>query len=64
MLSAALAFVGKLDDARAATLSGLTLNPSFTIRRYRASSSCSHPAYIAGRERIYEGLRVAGVPEG
>jgi hypothetical protein len=23
-----------------------------------------HPAYLAGRERVYEGLRMAGVPEG
>ena len=42
---------------------GLALQPSFTIRRFRASAACNHPAYLAGRERTYEGLRMAGVPE-
>jgi TolB-like protein len=63
-LAAALALVGELDEARATAQAGLALNPSFTIRRYRTSTASSHPVYLAGRERIYEGLRMAGVPEG
>jgi tetratricopeptide (TPR) repeat protein len=63
-LAAALACVGKLDEARASTQSGLALNPSFTIRRHRASAACSHPAYLAGRVRLHEGMRMAGVPDG
>jgi len=51
-------------EARAAAQAGLALHPSFTIQRYRASAACSHPAYLAGRERTYEGLRMVGVPEG
>jgi TolB-like protein len=63
-LAAVLAHVGELDEARAFAQSGLALNPSFTISRYRTYIPSNHPAYLAGRERIYEGLRMAGVPEG
>lgn len=63
-LAAALAHLGELDEARAAVKAGLALHPGFTIRRYRASATCKHPAYLAGRERTYEGLRMAGVLEG
>jgi tetratricopeptide (TPR) repeat protein len=63
-LAAALAQLGELDEASAAARTGLALNPGFTISRYRASAACNHPAYLAGRERVYEGLRMAGVPEG
>jgi TolB-like protein len=63
-LAAVLAHLGELDEARAAAQAGLTLNPSFGIRRYRANVPSSHPVYLAGRERVYEGLRLAGVPEG
>ena len=63
-LAAALALVGELDEARATAQAGLALNPSFTIRRYRTNTPSNHPVYLAGRERVYEGLRMAGVPEG
>ena len=63
-LAAALALVGELDEARATVQAGLALNPSFTIRRYRTNTSSNHPVYLAGRERVYEGMRMAGVPEG
>jgi hypothetical protein len=63
-LAAVLAHLGELDEARAAAQAGLTLNPSFGIRRYRANVPSSHPVYLAGRERVYEGLRLAGLPEG
>jgi tetratricopeptide (TPR) repeat protein len=63
-LAAALALVGELDEARAAAQAGLALNPSFSIRRYRANTPSSHPVFLAGRERAIEGMRLAGVPEG
>ena len=63
-LAAALALVGELDEARATVQAGLALNPSFTIRRYRTNTPSNHPVYLAGRERVYEGMRMAGVPEG
>ena len=63
-LAAALAQLGELNEARAIAQAGLALLPGFTISRYRASAHNDHPAYLAGRERTYEGLRMAGVPEG
>jgi tetratricopeptide (TPR) repeat protein len=63
-LAAALALVGELDEARATAQAGLALNPSFTIRRYRTHGPSNHPVYLAGRERVIEGMRLAGVPEG
>jgi tetratricopeptide (TPR) repeat protein len=63
-LAAVLALIGELDEARAAAQAGLALNPSFSIRRYRTNSPSNHPVYLAGRERVCEGLRLAGVPEG
>ncbi len=63
-LAAALARLGRLDQAHAAVQAGLALDPGFTIRRFRAIELSDHPAYLAGRERIYEGMRLAGVPEG
>jgi tetratricopeptide (TPR) repeat protein len=63
-LAAALAHVGELDEARATAQAGLALNPSFSIRRFRTNTPSNHPVYLAGRERVYEGMRLAGVPEG
>jgi tetratricopeptide (TPR) repeat protein len=63
-LAAVLAHVGELDEARALAQAGLALNPSFSIGRYRTNNSSDHPVYLAGRERVYEGMRMAGVPEG
>jgi len=63
-LAAALALLGLLDEARVVAKTGLTLDPGFTIRRCRAGALSDHPNYLAGRERSYEGMRMAEVPEG
>ena len=63
-LAAALGLLGALDEARAAARAGLALNPGFTIRRLRAAKSSDNPTYLAGQERLCEGMRLAGVPEG
>jgi TolB-like protein/class 3 adenylate cyclase len=63
-LAAAFARLGKLDEGRAAVNSGLALDPRFTIRRFRANAPSDNPIYLAGRERLVEGMRLAGVPEG
>jgi TolB-like protein len=63
-LAAALARLGWLDEAKAAAQAALALNPSFTIRRVRANVPSDNATYLAGRERILEGMRLAGVPEG
>jgi TolB-like protein/class 3 adenylate cyclase/Tfp pilus assembly protein PilF len=64
-LAAVLARLGKLDEARAAVNAGLALDPRFTIRRYRdvTYANSDDPTYRAGRERLIEGMRLAGVPE-
>jgi TolB-like protein len=63
-LAAALAHLGELDEARASAQAGLALNPSFTISRFRRNAPGSNPTFLSNRERFYEGMRLAGVPEG
>jgi hypothetical protein len=63
-LAAALARLGRLHEAREAVRAGLELNPSLTLSRLRSSAFSDHPVYLAGRERMYDGLRKAGMPEG
>jgi TolB-like protein len=63
-LAAALALRGSLDEARSAAAAGLAVSPGFTIRRFRAAQPSDNPTFLAGQERMCEGMRVAGVPEG
>jgi hypothetical protein len=63
-LASALALRGSLDEARAAAQAGLALYAGFTIRRFRSADVGDNPTYLAARERMSEGLRLAGVPEG
>ncbi len=63
-LAAALAQLGRLDEAREAVGAGLALDPTFTVRRYRAGTPSSNPTYLEQRKRIYDAFRKAGVPEG
>ena len=63
-LAAALGLLGALDEARTAAKPGLALDPSFTIRRLLVTQSSDNPSYLAGRERVCAGMRLAGVPEG
>jgi tetratricopeptide (TPR) repeat protein len=63
-IAAALAQLGRLDEARAAAQAGLALDPTFTLRRFRVGASSDNPNYLTQRERIYDGMRMAGVPEG
>jgi TolB-like protein len=63
-IAAALTRLGHLDQARAAAQAGLTLDPNFTISRFRSHVASDNPTYLAGRERACNGMRMAGVPEG
>ncbi|VIO78780.1 Adenylate cyclase [Bradyrhizobium ivorense] len=63
LLAATLGLLGTRDEARAVATAGLALNPSFTIRLFRAFSASDNATYLAGRERVCEGMRLAGVPE-
>jgi TolB-like protein len=61
----ALAMMGNLREARSSADAGLALDPDFTIRRYRMNGwQHANPVWRARRERFYDGMRMAGVPEG
>jgi TolB-like protein len=62
--AAALALAGELNEARSIAEAGLALDHSFTVRRYRINAKGDNPIYLARRERFYDGMRLAGVPEG
>jgi tetratricopeptide (TPR) repeat protein len=64
-LAAALARLGRLDEARSTVKTGLALNPTFTVTRARAlwTATSGDPTYLTGLEPAFEGLRIAGLPE-
>ena len=64
-MAAALAQLGRIDEARSAVKAGLALNPSFTISRGRVAWTAwsDDLTFLAGLERIFDGMRKAGVPE-
>ena len=62
-LAAALAHVGRLDEARSAVQAGLALDPTFTISRFRARASSDNPTYLdsaRAHPRRHAQGRVAG----
>ncbi|WP_247333495.1 adenylate/guanylate cyclase domain-containing protein [Bradyrhizobium sp. 147] len=63
-LAAASALSGRATEAREARNAGLRLDPNFTVARFRNERRSENPTFLAQRERIYEGLSLAGVPEG
>jgi tetratricopeptide (TPR) repeat protein len=62
-LAAALAHLGRMEEAREAARMGLELNPGFTLAGYQAARPSNHPVHLASRERVHEGMRLAGLPE-
>jgi TolB-like protein len=66
VLGAALALLGRLDEARCAVRAGLALNPTFTVARARGvwSAMSDDPIRVAQLERLLDGIRKAGAPEG
>ena len=66
VLAAALAQLGRLDEARSAVKAGLALNPAFAISRARAvwTAMSDDPTYLAQLEPIFEGMRKAGAAGG
>lgn len=63
-LAAALAHLGRLDEARATAKTVLALDPTTTVQRTRTAYAGRHPVFMSQRERLLEGMRLAGVPEG
>jgi TolB-like protein/class 3 adenylate cyclase len=65
-LAAALAQLGRTDEAHSAVKAGLALYPAFTIARVRAAWTAfsDDPTFLAQlRDQIFEGMRKAGLPE-
>jgi tetratricopeptide (TPR) repeat protein len=64
-LAAALAQLGRLDEARYEVKAGLALNSGFTVSRVSAARTAQSddPTYLGQLEPILEGMRKAGVPE-
>jgi hypothetical protein len=63
-LAACLAHLGKLGEARAEVNAGFAIDPNFTIKRFCAGIQSDNSAFLAQRERVAKGMRLAGVPEG
>jgi len=64
-LAAMLSLTGKTAEARETLRRYLALpgTKSRTIAHWRALSWADNPGYLALREKLYEGLRCAGMPE-
>ena len=62
-LASACSLAGRNEEAGAAVSAYTRLHPIMTINKLRSSRYSDHPAYLAWRERFYEGLRKAGLPE-
>jgi hypothetical protein len=54
---------GHASRRRGAAREGLSIDPTFTVRRYRADAPSDNPVFLAGRQRIYEMMRKIGLPE-
>jgi tetratricopeptide (TPR) repeat protein len=52
-LASALAHLDRLDDAGLAVQAGLSLDPTFTVSRFRKGAFSTNPTYLALRERVY-----------
>jgi TolB-like protein len=63
VLAGALALAGLLAEAAEVRAVAQRLVPGFTIARFRAGAASDDPVYLAQREQMYRGLRLAGVPE-
>ncbi len=63
ILAAALANLGRVDEARSEVKTALALDPRFTIASFRATAWSDNPVFLAQREHVTDGMRKAGVPE-
>jgi len=63
MLAAACALAGRVEDAQDALVEFRRLRPGVGIASLRAEAMSRDPKYLALRERVYEGLQLAGLEE-
>ena len=64
-LAAALAQLGRLEEARSAVKTGLALDPAYAVSRLRTNLAArsDNPTFLAQLEPVLDGMRKAGVPE-
>jgi Tfp pilus assembly protein PilF len=62
-LAGALALAGRAAEAQAALAEFRKAMPAATTARLRAQAYSTEPGFVAQRERLYDGLRIAGLPE-
>ena len=63
VLAGALALAGLLAEAAATCAVARRLGPEFTIGKFRTEAVGDNPVYLSQRERLCDGLLMAGVPE-
>jgi TolB-like protein len=63
ILAGGLGLAGLLAEAAEVCAVARRLAPNFTIAKFRAEAVSDNPVYLAQRERMCEGLQMAGVPE-
>jgi TolB-like protein/class 3 adenylate cyclase/tetratricopeptide (TPR) repeat protein len=64
LLAAALANLGRVEEARSEVGAALALDPQSTIASFHAAAWSDNPVYLAQRQHIIDGLRKVGAPEG
>jgi TolB-like protein/Flp pilus assembly protein TadD len=64
LLAVALAGLEPLEDGRLEVREALSIDPTFTVRRYRADVPSDNPVFLVGRRRVYELMGRVGIPEG
>ena len=62
-LASALALCGRIEEARAQVAQFPQRYPGVTLSRWRALEVSDAADFLKQRERVYEGLRLAGMPE-
>ena len=63
VLAAACALAGRMDDAHAALDEFRSMRPGVGIAQLRREALSTHPRYLELRERVYEGLHLAGMED-
>ena len=68
LLAAIYALSGRTDEAKAALARCMRLQPDMTLNRlfeaWSVPLEVTSPTYLREHERIRDGLRIAGMPEG
>ncbi|MGO8919889.1 MAG: adenylate/guanylate cyclase domain-containing protein [Stellaceae bacterium] len=62
-LAAAFALAGNNAEAAEAWAAGRRLLPNFTIAKFLRETASGNAEYLAQRERVCDGMRLAGIPE-